>query len=507
MNISAILPLLIPLLASIVTLLASKASLVQKRVISMAFMVLLALCVVYALYSLSVQNYFVYTLGNWEAPFGIVLVLDRLSILLVITTTLLGFGALWYSIVAQYDIVGANFHPLFWLQIFGINGAFLTGDLFNLFVFFEILLLASYSLLLHGQGEGRTKAGLHYVIINLVGSTLFLFAIGVLYGVFGTLNIADLSLKITQISPDDVSLVASAGLLLLVVFGLKAAFFPIYLWLPSAYAKTSAPVAALFAIMTKVGLYAIIRVHGTLFGQNANELAFYYTPWVFGIGVITLIMGTFGVMSANNLRTQVAYIVLVSVATLLIALGINTPGSINGALYYMIHSTLLAGGFFLVADIVANSRGTIGGTIAKGPSFRFIILIGSLFFAFGIAVAGLPPLSGFMGKLMILHGSIDHSMWPIAFGSILISSLLVVISLAKSGSQIFYDTNNEKSDISYEITIKHFYPIFFLVAVAPIMVIFANPITTFIEFATAAFFDTEPYIKAVLGLEYTKDIL
>jgi len=506
MNIATIVPLLIPLLAAIVTLFASKASLSQKRIVSMLFMVMLILSTVYALYALSIEDYFVYTLGNWEAPFGIVLVLDKLSVILLITTALLALGALWYSISAQYDVVGAHFHPLFWLQIFGINGAFLTGDIFNLFVFFEILLLASYSLLLHGQGKGRTKAGLHYVIINLVGSTLFLFGIGILYGVFGTLNIADLSLKIAQISPDDVSLVASAGLLLLVVFGLKAAFFPLYLWLPSAYSKTSAPVATLFAIMTKVGLYSIIRVHGTLFGTHANELAFYYTPWVFWIGILTLIMGTFGVMSAKDLRTQVAYVVLVSVATLLIALGINTVGSINGALYYMVHSTLLAGGFFLVADMIANSRGTIGAAITKGPSFRYIILLGSLFFAFGIAVAGLPPLSGFIGKLMILQGAMTYSMWGVAFTAILISSLLVVISLAKSGSQIFYDTNNERSDISHEITIQHFYPIFLLVSIAPLMVLFAHPITHFIELATNAFFDPTAYIEAVLGVNLAKDI-
>lgn len=503
----AIFPLLVPLLAAIATLLSSKATLTSQRVISLAFMGLLGLSVVYGLYALSIDEYFIYTLGNWKAPFGIVLVLDKLSLLLLITTAVLGFGALWYSVNAQYDILSANFHPLFWLQIFGINGAFLTGDLFNLFVFFEILLLASYSLLLHGKGEGRTRAGLHYVVINLVGSTLFLFAIGSLYGVLGTLNIADLSLKIAQLAPEDISLVASAGLLLLVVFGLKAAFFPIYLWLPSAYAKTSAPVAALFAIMTKVGIYAIIRVHGTLFGVNANELAFYYTPWLFAIGVVTLVMATFGVMSAKSLKIQVAYIVLVSVATLLIALGINTGGSVHGALFYMIHSTLLAGGFFLVADIVANSRGSLNDTIVRGPSFRYIILIGSLFFAFGIAVAGLPPLSGFLGKLIILQGALEHRMWYVAFGVILLSSLLVVIALARSGSQLFYDTDYKTSDISHEITFKQFYPIFWLFVAAPVMVIFANPITTYIELAVATFFDPTPYIEAVLGLEYTKDIL
>jgi multicomponent K+:H+ antiporter subunit D len=507
MSTSVILPLLIPLFAAIITLFASHKSLMQKRVLSVSFMGLLFFAVLYALYALSMEDYLIYTLGNWKAPFGIVLVLDKLSILFLITTTLLGLGVLWYSIVAQYDVVGANFHPLFWLQIFGINGAFLTGDIFNLFVFFEILLLASYSLLLHGKGNGRTKAGLHYVIINLIGSTLFLFAVGVLYGIFGTLNIADLSLKISHMNSEDVSLVASAGLLLLVVFGLKAAFFPLYLWLPSAYSKTSAPIAALFAIMTKVGIYAIIRVHGTLFGSNAGELAFYYTPWVFFIGIITLIMATFGIMSAKELRGQIAYIVLASVATLLIAIGVNTHGSINGALYYVIHSTLLAGGFFLVADIIANSRGSMKATITKGPSFKYIILTGSLFFAFAIAMAGLPPFSGFIGKLMILHGSFTHNMWPIVFGAILTSSLLVVISLTKSGSQIFYDTNHEKPDSSYEVTMKHFYPLFFLATIAPIMVVFANPITTYIEFATSSFFDVTPYIKAVLGLEFIKDVV
>src|SRR5690606_29127830 len=206
-----------------------------------------------------------YLLGNWPAPFGIILVLDRLSATMVLVTSALALGAVLYA-SAGWDEKGRHFHALFQFQLLGINGAFLTGDIFNLFVFFEVLLIASYGLALHGGGPQRLKAGFQYVAINLIASTVFLFAVGLIYAVTGTLNMADLAVKVPQAAEADVALLRTGALLLFSVFAVKAALVPLHWWLPMAYAAAAAPAAALFAVMTKVGAYSILRLYTLVFG-------------------------------------------------------------------------------------------------------------------------------------------------------------------------------------------------------------------------------------------------
>ena len=264
-----ILPVLVPMFAGAL-LLVLGASMDTKRALS-----LLATFLQIPLAAMLVveagQGIGVYALGNWMPPFGIVLVVDRLSALLLLVTAILAAAAIIYAVRGD-DAAGRKLHPLFQFQLMGINGAFLTGDLFNLFVFFEVLLISSYALLLHGAGSARVRSGLHYLLLNLTGSALFLIAVGTLYGVTGTLNMADMALRVRELDPADAPLVGAAGMLLLVVFGLKTAVFPLYFWLPRAYAAAGAPVAALFAIMTKVGLYSILRVYTLIFGADAGTL-------------------------------------------------------------------------------------------------------------------------------------------------------------------------------------------------------------------------------------------
>jgi len=494
-----ILPLIIPLVAGFLILFAKNKGIFSQRLLSFVSIIAIFIVTMTTFFQVLQVDYITYQLGNWEAPFGISLVADRFSVLLVLVTTLLAFGALMYAVANDIDTHGDHFHSLFALQLFGINGAFLTGDLFNLFVFFEVLLLASYALLLHGGGKERTKAGLHYVVINLVGSTLFLFAVGTLYGILGTLNIADLAYQISLLDANNTTIVAVAGLLLLFVFGLKAALFPLFLWLPGAYAKTSAPVAALFAIMTKVGIYSIIRVHGTLFGDAAGELAHYHTPWIINLGFITLVMATFGAMYAKDLKTIVAYLVLASVSVLLIAIGINNVQALSGAVYYMVHSTFLAASFFLIADNIAKIRMDASDKLIQAPNFEKSIFVGSFFFLIAIAVAGLPPLSGFFGKIMILSAALGHMQQGLIFTLILSSSLLIVVSLAKAGSQIFYDTDANAQKLPNATNGLSYVAIVYLFLFAPLMVVFANAIDTFTLQTATTLFDPKSYITAVLG--------
>ena len=494
------LPVFLPVLSAIGLILLANRGVLSQRILSGVSISVMLLAVVYLLASGAGNSPLVYPMGDWPAPFGIVWVYDRLSGLMLLLTALLAAVSFLYAIATDEDKKGAHFHALFQAQLFGLNGAFLTGDVFNLFVFFEVLLLASYGLMLHGGGAARSKAGLHYMVINLVGSTLFLFAVGALYGVLGTLNLADLSIKISEAPPSTYGVIAAASLLLLIVFAIKAAAFPLYLWLPGTYSETSAPVAALFAIMTKVGLYAMLRVHGTLFSEHTapTDLIHLTAPWMLLLGLLTLIMATLGVMAATNLRRQVAYLVLASVGTLMIALGMNTHAALTGGLYYWIHTTLMTAGFFLLANQIVRTRGD--DLNQTHPPMPQAILAGSLFMLFAIGLAGLPPLTGFFGKAMILFAALANPLWVPIYATVLISSVLMVVALARSGNALFYRVEHERhpptpspsnSPLSWIAVILP-------IAMAVVMVVASNPITRWLDHTSTQIRDTPDYIMRVL---------
>jgi multicomponent K+:H+ antiporter subunit D len=404
------------------------------------------------------------------------------------------------------DAGSRHFHPLFQLQLFGLSGAFLTGDLFNLFVFFEILLLASYGLLLHRGGANRVRAGLHFVALNLAGSTLFLFAVGTLYGVFGTLNMADLALKVAATPPENLGVVRAAGLLLFGVFALKTALIPLYLWLPAAYSATSAPVAALFAIMTKVGAYSILRVYTLIFGMEAGPLGGLIDPWLLPIALATMVIGTLGVLSATELRRQVAYLVVVSIGLLMTAFGLGTQASIAAGLYYLAHTTFAAAALFLLADIIAMGRGTLQDRLDPGPAIANASLVGALFFITAILVSGLPPLSGFLGKYMVLRAAVDAPSMPWVLGVILTSGLFAVIALARSGSLLFYKAEGmiERADIPkrpHQVGPNwgRLSPVIGLLALCLALLVWAGAISDYTRAAADQLLQPSDYIQAVLG--------
>ena len=499
-------PILLPLIGGFLVLFARLGGLRLQRSLNLLIVLGLVLISIEMLKVSMTGVHQVYLSGNWIAPFGIVFVLDKLSAIMVLITSLLALGSLWYAIATKIDEKGSHFHVLFQLQLFGLNGAFMTGDLFNLFVFFEVMLLASYGLLLHGSGRLRTKAGLHYVVINMIGATLFLFAVGALYGAVGTMNIADMAAKVAVAPPEDHGLIAAAGLLLLIVFGIKAAMFPLYLWLPSAYANTSAPVAALFAIMTKVGIYSIIRAHGTIFGDTAGDLAFYWAPWVLGLGLVTLALAALGVLAARGLREQVAYLVLASVATLLIGVGLNSPAAMSATLYYLIHSTLVAGGMFLLADVIARGRGEIGDKFTSAPIMPNAVLIGSMFMFAAVAMTGMPPLSGFFGKVLVLASALDQAWFVAILAVILIAGLFTIVAMARSGSLLFYRTQPVNELPGEPLNKSAFIAVVGLLAASPLLVIFANPVSALTELAALQQFDSASYIEAVLTTPATERV-
>ena len=495
MNHGLILPILLPMFAGGLLLLGSGLSLRFKRSLSLVATLLLLPVSGYLLWLADQDVLQVYAAGNWAAPFGIILLLDRLSALLVLVTAVLAGFALLYAVRGD-DQRGQSFHALFQFQLMGINGAFLTGDLFNLFVFFEILLNASYSLLLHGGGAERVRAGLHYVVLNLVGSAFFLLAVGVLYGITGTLNMADMATRVAAAGPDDAALLGAAGLLLLVVFGLKAAFLPLYFWLPKAYASASAPVAALFAIMTKVGLYSIIRVYTLIFGDDAGSLANMANDWLWPIALLTLALGVIGALAATTLHGLLAYLVVVSVGTLLSGVAIGTEQALAASLYYLVHSTWVAGGLFLLADLIARQRGEKQALLVQGPALQNPHLLGGLFFLGAIAVAGLPPLSGFIGKLLLLRslepGLQALLLWPVVLGG----GLLTLIALSRAGSTLFWRVGLSQLD-SAELDYGRLLACMGLLLLSLLLVAGAAPLLSYVEATASQLHDLALYRQII----------
>jgi multicomponent K+:H+ antiporter subunit D len=435
-------PILVPALVAALMLLVGERWITLQRALGFASCLTLgALAAVAVASSVAgvAQPYFV---GDWPAPFGIVLVLDRLAALMLAVTAAVALAALGAAVAAAppWDARGRFFHPLFQFQLMGLNGAFLTGDLFNLFVFFEVLLIASYCLMLHGQGEARLRAGLHYVVVNLVASALFLIAVALLYAVTGTLNFADLALRVPEAAREAAPLVRAAALLLLVVFAVKAAAFPLYLWLPRSYAAAAAPVAALFALMTKVGVYSIVRVHGVVFGPDAGDAALVAGPWLTGAALATALGGVLGALAAPTLGRMAGYLTVASVGTLLVAVSAFTSASLGAALYYLPQSTLAVAALFLVIEPIAAQRGATGDRLEPAVPVGQPMLLGTIFLVAAAALVGLPPLSGFLGKVMILRSTLALPAAPLLWTVILVTGLLMLVGFMRAGSILFWKT-------------------------------------------------------------------
>jgi multicomponent K+:H+ antiporter subunit D len=424
----------------------------------------------------------VYLPGNWRAPFGIVLVADRLSTMMVALTGVIAFASSVFA-TSRWDRAGVHFHPLMQLQLMGLNGAFLTGDLFNLFVFFEVMLAASYGLLLHGSGKLRVQAGLHYIAINLGASSLFLIGAAMLYGVTGTLNMADMAQRIAQLAPADRGLVHAAAAILATAFFAKAGAWPLNFWLVPAYSAAVAPVSSVFALLTKLGVYTVLRLWTLLFSPDAGDSAMFGQNVLLVIGLITLAVGAVGTIGTQRLANLAGYSVLVSAGTLLAAIGLGQTEVLGGALYYLLTSTLTVSAFFLLIDIIERWRNA-GVTIAPHEAAGHapflaedlqsqadvnlddqaqalygraiptgVAFVGVGFVACALLLAGLPPLSGFVGKFAMLSGLLHPTLLAGAAGAVsppltvaswafvallIISGLMTMIAMSRAGIRYFW---------------------------------------------------------------------
>ena len=463
-------PILIPFIAGALMLLYDERQRRAKLGVGLASAVTLLLMAIELLNrakSGSTPN--LYLLGDWATPFGIVLVLDRLSAMMLLLTALLAIPALIYS-AAGWHKQGQHFQSLFQFLLMGLNGAFLTGDLFNLFVFFEVLLAASYGLLLHGSGQLRVRAGLHYIAVNLTASLLFLIGVSLIYGITGTLNIAQLSVLIPNLPDTDRPLLQAGAALMGIAFLIKAGVWPMSFWLPTAYMAGAAPVAAMFAIMTKVGIYVIMRLSLLLFGAGAGASAGFGSEVLIAGGMATVAFGLLGVLASQSVGRMAAHLVLISSGTLLAVAGFVLAGAgtamLAGALYYLVSSTLATSALFLLIEPMGREEGGIAAMLALTadayglddidddgtPEVGFAIpgtltILGLCFGGCLLVLAGLPPLSGFIGKFAILAGALDQQSVSAAvvwgfMALLLLSGLATLIGMIRIGIRTFWATES-----------------------------------------------------------------
>ena len=479
----------------------------------------------------------IYLPANWPTPFGIVLVLDRLSSAMLLLTSVMATAALIFA-VARWDRIGVHFHPLFQIQLMGLNGAFLTGDLFNLFVFFEVLLAASYGLLLHGPGRQRVGAGLHYIAINLVASSFFLVGAAMLYGVTGTLNMADLAVRIPEVAAQDQAMLHAGVAILGMAFLTKAAVWPMGFWLVPAYSAAGAPVAALFSIMTKVGIYAILRLWSLGFSGEEGTLR-WGADWLVAGGLATVAFGLLGLLQARQLGRVTGFGVMVTSGTLLAAIGFNQPTVTGGALYYLLSSTMAAGAMFLLIELIDRSRllesefpnpddadpvpffldeiepprdtnldeqqeALTGRVIPASTAF-----LGFSFLACTLLLTGTPPLSGFIGKFMMLSGllSIEEAgsalQEPVSTAAWAMLALVIaagfaaLVALSRTGIRMFWTRRDRPAA---QLKVLECLPIGLLLTLCLLISFRAEPLARYLQAAASELKDPHGYVQAVQGV-------
>ncbi|MBN8631531.1 MAG: monovalent cation/H+ antiporter subunit D [Rhodobacterales bacterium] len=485
-------PVVLPALVAALMVTGLRQRLAAQRLVSLAAILALNAIGLALLHAASTEGPQAYFLGDWPAPFGITLVLDRLSALMVALLAALALPVTVYAISSGWDAKGAHFHPLLQFLLMGIGGAFLTGDAFNLFVFFEVLLIASYGLMIHGGGEARTRAGLQYVAFNLVGSSLFLIALALLYAVTGTLNMADLAQKLPALPQGDAALLRVAAIMLFLVFAIKGALVPLHFWLPATYANAPGVTAALFAIMTKVGAYATLRFATLVFPPDLPATGLILPTLLLPAALVTLGIGALGILGAVTLPRLAAFAAIASMGTVFLALAPLTPTAIAAALYYLVHSTLATALIFLVADLLSRRRAHL--RLDTSAPIAQSGLTGVLFLAAAIALAGLPPLSGFLGKLLILDAWRDQAavIWP----AILVSSFLMILGLSRAGSLLFWNSGAEAPPPAPAPEPFALAATFALLAGLAILTVCAGPVAGWLAATADSLLDPQAYIAA-----------
>ncbi|HHP7237160.1 proton-conducting transporter transmembrane domain-containing protein [Longibacter sp.] len=495
MKVLLVLPVLIPAVTGILTLLLRRSRFAQRTLSVLGAVALLGASSA-VLWTVQTSGIQVAQMGNWAAPFGITLVADSFSAGLI---TISAFVAL---AVAVYALRGMDvereffgFHTLFHLLMMGINGAFITGDLFNMYVWFEVLLIASFVLLVLGNEERQLEGAVKYVGINLVASVSFLTAIGLLYGFTGSLNFADIATSMGNIQ--EAGLEATIAALFLVGFGIKAGLFPLYFWLPASYHTPPAPVAAIFAgLLTKVGVYSLIRIFTLLFPEPTG----YTKTLLLVVAGATMVIGVLGALTERNVNRLLAFLVISAMGYVVMGLGFFTTLGLAGAVFYIFQDIPVKASLFLIGGVMERETGTtevgkMGGLYMHRP------LLALSFIVPAFSLAGFPPFPGFWGKLTLVQAGLATENYLIVAIALLVGVLTLLV-VAQVWARAFWSPAREEGLVSTDTLLQR------SVLQAPIVVIgiallavglYAQPLFDLAQQAAANLTNTAPYIQAVLG--------
>ncbi len=461
----------------------------------------------------------VYLAANWAAPFGIALVADRLSALMLLLCSVLALAALNYA-MQRWSRIGVHFHPLFQFLLMGINGAFLTHDLFNLFVFFEVMLAASYGLVLHGYNAERLRASMQYIAVNLAAALLFLLGTALIYATTGTLNMADLAARIGAMPVESSGLLQLGVTVLVLAFLVKAAMWPLGFWLPTTYAAASPPVAAMLVLMTKVGAYVILRLWLLLFSDGTNA-GFGFDALLWG-GLATIVFGAAGMLSTDSAGRMAGYSAVISSGTLLAVIGYGQPSLVTAGLYYLLGSTLAVSAFLLLIELIDRIRTPASAVLAltmeawavdedeaddtpgeprgKGVPAAMAFL-SVAFAACALMIAGLPPLSGFVAKFSMFHallnpdtGTIGAAGWTL-MALVITSGLITIISMLRFGVRTFWATPVVSPP---RLHLSEVAPVTALLLLSLAMTVQARPLFDFLNRVSADIHRPAAYIERVL---------
>jgi multicomponent K+:H+ antiporter subunit D len=463
------------------------------------------------------QGIGVYLAGNWAAPFGIALVADRMAAMMLLLTSVIAGCALLYS-VQRWSRIGVHFHSLFQFLLMGINGAFLTHDLFNLFVFFEVMLAASYGLLLHGYNVPRLRAGIQYIAVNLAASLLFLIGVALIYASTGTLNMTDLAARLPDIGADRLPLLKTGAAILAVAFLVKSAMWPLGFWLPTTYSAASPPVAAMLVLMTKVGPYVILRVWLLAFSGGAGRAAGFALDLFLWGGMATIVFGAAGMLATDVSGRLAGYGAVVSSGILLAVIGYGQPSLVSAGLYYLLSSTLALSAFMLLLELIERIRSP-GAAVLAVTMEAFAVeefpgepvgvgipaalaFLGLSFAACALIIAGLPPLSGFVAKFSLFHALLNPpssgataTTWTLA-ALILLSGLAAIIALLRFGVRTFWAA---ASVVQPRLPVTEVAPICLLLGLCVLLTVQAGPVMSYLIRTAGDLHRPGRYIERVLS--------
>lgn len=516
-----LLPIIVPLLTGALLVPVNEKHHQRKYVANLLSTLTVLGCALALLYLTDAEHWpsgiGVYLAANWSAPYGIALVADRLAALMLTLTAVLALAALVFS-SSRWSRIGVHFHSLFQFLLMGLNGAFLTNDLFNLFVFFEVMLAASYGLVLHGYNVNRIRAGMQYITVNLMASFLFLIGVALIYAVAGTLNISDLGARVVAMDAAELRLLKVGAGILALAFLTKSAMWPLGFWLPTTYAAASPPVAAMLVLMTKVGVYALLRVWLQVFAVDSGPLAGFGFTALFCGGLLTLLFGAVGLLASDEPGHIAGYAAIVSSGTLLAVIGYGQSSLISAGLLYLLGSTIATAAFMLLIEFIERIR-TPGASLLAVTMEAFAIdekpeepvgvgipgtlaFLGLAFACCALVITGLPPLSGFIAKFSLLHsllnpesGVPDLNTW-LLMGLIIVAGLAGIISLMRFGVRTFWAAG---SVVPPRLQLSELLPVAALLLLCVGLTVMAGPVSDYLRRVAADLNQPGHYVERVLG--------